>query len=84
MIGKLHDDEVDIDVGLVRRLLRAQYPQWSELPIEQADSTGTVNAVFRLGDRLTVRLPRTPRWHDLDTEMCWLDGLAALLPVAIP
>jgi hypothetical protein len=47
--GKLHDDEVDIDVALVRRLLRTQYPHWSELPIEQVDSTGTVNAVFRLG-----------------------------------
>jgi aminoglycoside phosphotransferase (APT) family kinase protein len=84
MIGKMHDDEIDIDVGLVRRLLRAQYPRWSELGIEQVDSTGTVNAVFRLGDRLAVRLPRTPRWHDLDTEMCWLQWLAGRLPVAIP
>ena len=84
MIGKLHDDEVDIDVDLVRRLLRAQLPHWSHLPIEQVDSTGTVNAVFRVGGRLSARLPRTPRWHDLDTEMCWLDGLAARLPVAIP
>jgi aminoglycoside phosphotransferase (APT) family kinase protein len=84
VIGKLHDDEVDIDVGLVRRLLSVQFPQWSELPVERVDSTGTVNAIFRLGDQLAVRLPRTPRWHDLDTELCWLDGLAARLPVAIP
>jgi aminoglycoside phosphotransferase (APT) family kinase protein len=84
VIVKMHDDEIDIDVDLVRRLLRAQFPQWSELRIEPVDSTGTVNAVFRLGDRLAVRLPRTPRWHDLETEMCWLDGLAARLPVTIP
>lgn len=80
----MHHDEIDIDEHLVRRLLTAQCPQWAGLPIETIDSTGTVNAVFRLGDQLAIRLPRTPRWHDLDIELCWLATLAPHLPVAIP
>jgi aminoglycoside phosphotransferase (APT) family kinase protein len=82
--ARMHEDEVDIDEHLVRRLLSAQCPQWAELPIERVDSTGTVNAIFRLGDQLAVRLPRTPQWHDVDTEMCWLAALAGHLPVAVP
>ena len=39
--AKMHDDEVDIDVSLVRRLLAAQFRQWSDLPIEPVPSTGT-------------------------------------------
>lgn len=84
MAGRMHEDEVDIDGDLVRRLLTGQYPQWADLPIERVASTGTVNAIFRLGDDLAIRLPRTPRWHDLEAEMCWLGNLAALLPIAIP
>jgi aminoglycoside phosphotransferase (APT) family kinase protein len=80
----MHDDEVEIDERLVRRLLADQFPQWAELPLEQVESMGTVNAIFRLGSDLSVRLPRTPRWHDLDREMCWLGALAGRLPILIP
>jgi aminoglycoside phosphotransferase (APT) family kinase protein len=47
----MHADEVDIDVALVRRLLAEQFPQWADLPIKAVRSTGTVNAIYRLGDR---------------------------------
>ncbi|PLS78194.1 MAG: phosphotransferase, partial [Chloroflexi bacterium] len=56
--GKMHADEVETDAALVRRLLAAQFPQWSELPITPVRSAGTDNAIFRLGDDLAVRLPR--------------------------
>lgn len=82
--GRMHDDEVEIDADLVRRLLTGQHPQWADLPIERVESTGTVNAIFRVGDDVAVRLPRTPRWHDLDAELCWLGSLAGLLPISIP
>ena len=55
---KMHADEVDTDVSLVRRLLAAQFPQWADLPIEPVDSAGTDNAIYRLGDDMAVRLPR--------------------------
>jgi aminoglycoside phosphotransferase (APT) family kinase protein len=48
-------------------------------------STGTVNALFRLGRELVVRLCRVP-WAigDQAKEQRWLRRLAPCLPVAIP
>lgn len=79
----MHEDEIDIDVDLVRKLVAAQFPQWSALPITRARSTGTVNAIFRLGDDLSVRLPRTPRMQDWDVD-CWLTALGGRLSIPIP
>jgi len=82
---KMHADEVDIDESLVRRLLAAQFPQWASLPIAPVPSAGTVNAIYRLGDDMVVRLPRVHRWAAaLETEYHWLPKLAPHLPLAIP
>jgi aminoglycoside phosphotransferase (APT) family kinase protein len=82
---KMHADEVDIDVSLVRRLLAAQFPHWADLPIEPLSSTGTVNAIYRLGHDMAVRLPRVRRWAgDLQREQHWLPKLAPHLPLAVP
>jgi len=54
----MHADQVDTDVDLVRRLLAAQFPQWSDLPIEPVESYGTDHDIYRLGDHLAARLPR--------------------------
>lgn len=81
--GKMHADEVDIDASLVRRLLVAQFPQWAELPITPVLSSGTDNAMYRLGDELAVRLPRI-YWAIDDTEREWLPRLAPHLPLPIP
>jgi aminoglycoside phosphotransferase (APT) family kinase protein len=45
---KMHADEVDTDVSLVRRLLAAQFPHWADLPIAPVESDGTDNAIYRL------------------------------------
>ena len=29
-MGKMHADEVDIDISLVARLLAGQFPQWAD------------------------------------------------------
>jgi len=85
MPPKLHADELDIDDGLVRRLLREQFPQWAELPLEPMASSGTVNVVYRLGRRMLVRLPRVTRAaDDVYREQEWLPRLAPLLPIAVP
>jgi aminoglycoside phosphotransferase (APT) family kinase protein len=82
---KMHSGEADIDPDLVRRLLRGQFPQWSELPLEALASGGTVNAIYRLGDALTVRLPLTRSGTKaLKAEQRWLHLLAPRLPVTIP
>ncbi|MFH8992594.1 aminoglycoside phosphotransferase family protein [Streptomyces sp. NPDC017940] len=82
---KLHTGEPDVDVPLVRGLLAAQFPEWAGLPVQRLPSSGTVNAVFRLGDTMTVRLPRTPGGaDDVAMESRWLPWLAPQLPVAVP
>ena len=83
--SKMHVDEVDTNVPLVGRLLITQFPQWANLPIEQAQSAGTGNALYRLGDDMVVRLPRIPSAvGQVDKEQKWLPRLAPLLPLNIP
>ncbi|MDX6233443.1 MAG: hypothetical protein QOH68_2467, partial [Nocardioidaceae bacterium] len=82
---RMHVDEVEIDVGLVRRLVAAQFPRLTELPIRAVQSTGTVNAIYRLGDHLCARLPRMQSWaKDLDREWHWLPRLAPRLSLQVP
>jgi aminoglycoside phosphotransferase (APT) family kinase protein len=66
-------------------MLASQFPRWAHLPIEPLPSIGTVNAIYRLGDDLYVRLPRVGRWAaDLERELRWLPRLAQHLPLAVP
>ncbi len=81
----MHAGELSVGVDDVRRLLRAQFPGWAESPISRVSSWGTVNAMFRLGDELLVRLPFVAAGgHGIEREARWLPVLAALLPVPIP
>jgi aminoglycoside phosphotransferase (APT) family kinase protein len=84
-MATMHEDELAIDEALVRRLLAAQFPAWADAPLDRVEPRGTVNAIFRLGDELSVRLPR----RDGPTtaggnELEWLPKLAPLLPVEVP
>jgi aminoglycoside phosphotransferase (APT) family kinase protein len=81
----MHSDELEIDELLVRRLLREQFPEWANLPLRRIEPSGTVNAIFRLGKELSVRLARRdgPTEPGGD-EFNWLPTLAPLLPVDIP
>jgi aminoglycoside phosphotransferase (APT) family kinase protein len=82
---RMHDGEVDIDAELVGRLVAAQFPQLADLPVSAVQSTGTVNAIYRLGDQLYARLPRVQRWaRDLDKEWRWLPKLAPHLSLRVP
>ncbi|MFE6722079.1 aminoglycoside phosphotransferase family protein [Streptomyces albidoflavus] len=74
-----------VDEALVRRLVAAQFPEWAGLPVERFPSGGTVNAMFRLGGELAVRLPLTEGGAgDIPLEREWLPRLAPLLPCAVP
>ena len=55
---KMHADEIETDVALVRRLLAGQFSQWADLPIAPVVSYGTDHDIYRLGDHLAARLPR--------------------------
>ncbi len=81
----MHADQADIDDALVRRLIAGQFPEWSGLPVEHVDSPGTVNALYRLGEDMVVRLPlRAGSDEEIEDEFAWLPKLAAHLPVTIP
>ena len=73
----MHDDQVDVDADVVRRLMAEQLPELAALPIRRVASTGTVNALFRLGDELVARLPLAPSWSDdIEREWRWLPWLS--------
>ena len=57
---KMHEEEVDIDEELVARLVAAQFPRLAGLPIRAVQSTGTVNAIYRLGDDLYAATAACP------------------------
>ncbi len=74
-----------IDAGLVRRLVRAQFPRWADLPVEPVAFGGWDNRSFRLGERMVVRLPSAEIYApQVEKEQHWLPLLAPMLPVAIP
>jgi aminoglycoside phosphotransferase (APT) family kinase protein len=81
----MHENELRTDAALVGRLLADQFPQWAHLPIEPVASSGTDNAMYRLGDELAVRLPRL-EWDESgpDMQRDWLPKLAPDLPVPVP
>jgi aminoglycoside phosphotransferase (APT) family kinase protein len=86
MAQRMHDDEIDSDPEVVRALLAAQQPQWAQLPIERVTSTGTDNALYRVGDDVVVRMPLRPGRVAamLAKEHAWLPVLAPQLPLPIP
>lgn len=81
----LHDGEVDIDTALVRRLLAEQMPHLADRTVTPFASTGTVNAIYRVGPDLYARLPRV-EWlaADLDKEARLLPRLRPHLTLEVP
>jgi aminoglycoside phosphotransferase (APT) family kinase protein len=73
-----------IDEALVRSLLAEQRPDLAEERL-QSIAGGWNNQMWRLGEDLAVRLPRTPRAARLvEQEHRWLPELAPRLPMPVP
>lgn len=73
------------DTRVVTRLLRDQAPHLADLPIRMSPTSGSSNWVFRLGDALAVRLPRTDEYvPGLLTEVRWLPHLAPHVVSPVP
>lgn len=80
----LHENEVPVNEAVVRSLLAEQCPQWAGRALSPAGA-GTDNTMYRLGDDLLVRLPRTEdKARSLRKEQEWLPRLAPLLALAVP
>jgi aminoglycoside phosphotransferase (APT) family kinase protein len=81
----LHSDEIPIDAELVRRLVSRSMPAFADAAIHPLTSSGSTNALFRLGEELLVRLPRQPGGSaGISKEATWLPVLRPLLPFAVP
>lgn len=82
---KMHDGEVHIDAVLVQRLVAEQFPDRARQVIREVQSTGTVNAIYRVGEDACARLPRLAAWAaGLQREAQWLPWLAERLSLPIP
>lgn len=76
--------EVDVDDDLVRSLLRDQHLDLADLPLVEL-ANGWDNVIYRLGEELTIRLPRRAMAASLvEHEQHVLPGFAERLPIAIP
>lgn len=76
---------IDIAPPQVRRLIRDQFAQWADLPIEPVANGGWDNWTFHLGDQMIVRLPSASEYAlAVEKEHQWLPLLAPRLPLPIP
>lgn len=70
----MHADQLTVPVATVRKLMDEQFPEWRGLPIRRIASSGTVNALFRIGDQFVARFPLEPR--DVTSTRRWLESEA--------
>ncbi|MFF5497516.1 aminoglycoside phosphotransferase family protein [Streptomyces aquilus] len=85
----MHVDQVNVTTGMVAALIEDQFPQWSGKAIRLLSSTGTVNAIFRIGDDLCARFPLRPTDADealavLEQEAQASAELAQVSPFPVP
>ncbi|TSE08995.1 aminoglycoside phosphotransferase family protein [Mesorhizobium intechi] len=53
----MHDDQVNIDIDIARQMIRDQFPRYRHEDITWIGSSGTVNAIFRVGSKSAARFP---------------------------
>ncbi|MEU8749459.1 aminoglycoside phosphotransferase family protein [Streptomyces chartreusis] len=83
--GSAADIRPRIDEALVRRLVDTQFPQWAGLPLKLLDPAGSDHVIYRLGEELSVRLPRhAGAIGQARKEFQWLPRLAPHVPLAVP
>ncbi len=85
----MHDDQLSIAVDQVTALIADELPQFAGEPIERLSGTGTVNAIFRVGDRLTARFPLRPydptqARSQLELEAAAAHEMAPVSPFPVP
>lgn len=57
MAPDMHDDQITITVDQVAALVADELPQVAGEPVDDLVGSGTVNAIYRIGDALTARFP---------------------------
>ena len=86
----MHPGQLTVSPSTVGRLIAEQFSQWVDLRIEPISGSGTVNAIFRVGDQVVARFPLEPSdniekvRHDLQLEAAAAQELSGRTPVATP
>ncbi|MFF4880615.1 aminoglycoside phosphotransferase family protein [Micromonospora sp. NPDC000668] len=85
----MHADQVDVTADVVAALVAEQFPEWRALPVRPLPTTGTVNALFRLGAEIVLRFPLQPTAEpelraELRREQEYARLLGPHLPIAVP
>ena len=76
--------DVDLSEELVERLITSQFPTLAGQPVRELAS-GWDNALYRVGERHLVRMPRRAVGATLHAlELRWLPELAPSLPSPVP
>ncbi len=70
----MHPGQLAVSAAAVRRLVAEQFPQWRRLPVKEVASQGTVNALFRIGDKYLARFPLQP--GEVGATRRWLEAEA--------
>jgi aminoglycoside phosphotransferase (APT) family kinase protein len=53
----MHPGQLAVSSQLVRELVDEQFPRWRDLKITEVNSSGTDNAIYRIGEGLAARFP---------------------------
>ena len=85
----MHSDQLEVPVAVVRRLVGGQFPCLRRLPVRPVTTTGTDNAIFRIGDRLAARFPLRDQdpgevLAALTAEAAAMRELTAVATTAVP
>jgi aminoglycoside phosphotransferase (APT) family kinase protein len=70
----MHVGQLSITADTVGQLVGAQFPGWCDLTVRPLGYTGTVNALFRVGQGLVARFPLRP--GDAAETLRWLEDEA--------
>lgn len=55
----MHRDQIHVDVDIARRLVNDNFPRLHGEPVRAVESSGTMNAIYRVGDHAAARFPVT-------------------------
>lgn len=82
---KLHPNEFNIDKNLVQDLLKAQFPEYSDLTVREVEQQGHDNRTYRIGNDMLIRMPTAESYAlKVPKEQELLPKLSKHLSVAIP
>lgn len=72
----MHAGELVVSEEAVRALVAAQFPRWAGYPVRRIASSGTVNAIFRIGEQLAARFPLVGDDPEAARELLAAEALA--------